>query len=119
MLKKDGDVDIKDTSTSYIEWVQAEYFCHRDQCNFHRNYRNFASALALEAEYSSARRRNGGDCYSFFLFILFHVHSNAPPPPSSKKIYAETYEEGGAALQQPGGGRLQDSQSPQHPQQPG
>ncbi len=51
-LVNDGDDDIEDTSTSYIKWVRAEYFHHRDRCNFRRNYRNFASALALEAEYS-------------------------------------------------------------------
>ncbi len=45
-----GDIDIEDTSTSYIEWVQAKYFCHHDQHNFHRNYRDFASTLALEAK---------------------------------------------------------------------
>ncbi len=51
MLINDGYVDIEDTSTTYIKWVQAEYFCHRDQCNFRCNYRDFASALALEAKY--------------------------------------------------------------------
>ncbi len=55
MIINDGDVDIEDTSTSYIEWVQAKYFCHRDQYNFRCNYRDFASVLALKAEYSGAR----------------------------------------------------------------
>ncbi len=55
MLINDRDVDIKDTSTSYIEWVQAEYFCHRNQRNFRCSYCNFASALALEAKCSGAR----------------------------------------------------------------
>jgi hypothetical protein len=65
-LINNWDIDIEDTSTSYIKWVQAEYFCHRNQRNFCRNYRNFASTLALEAKYSGVRQRNGGDCNSFF-----------------------------------------------------
>jgi hypothetical protein len=56
-LIKEGEVDITNLTTAYIDKVNSDFFPHRDKRNFRRNYRDFAAAWDLEAEYSGARRQ--------------------------------------------------------------
>jgi hypothetical protein len=53
----DGDVDIEDLSFENIDAVHARYFPHRQQRNFRRNFKDFASAFDLERALSGARRQ--------------------------------------------------------------
>jgi hypothetical protein len=53
----DGDADIEDLSFENIDAVHARYFPHRQQCNFRRNFKDFASAFDLEQALAGARRQ--------------------------------------------------------------
>jgi hypothetical protein len=53
----DGDVDIEDLFFDNIDAVHARYFPHRQQCNFRRNFKDFASAVDLKQALSGARRQ--------------------------------------------------------------
>ena len=53
----DGDVDIEDLSFKNIDAVQARYFPHRQQRNFRRNFKDFASAFDLKLALAGARRQ--------------------------------------------------------------
>ena len=56
-----GLVDIEDLSLENIEAVRQEHFRHRSVKNFRRNFKDFSAAFDLEAEYSGARRNEGGE----------------------------------------------------------
>jgi hypothetical protein len=56
-LIKEGEVDITNLTSAYIDKVNSDFFPHRDKRNFRRNYRDFVAAWDLEAEYSGARRQ--------------------------------------------------------------
>ena len=56
-----GQVDIGDLSLENIEAVREEHFRHRDIRDFCQNFKDFSAAFDLEAEYSGARRNEGGD----------------------------------------------------------
>ena len=58
-LINDRLVDINDPSTKSIDAIHAQYFHHREQRNFFRNFLNFAAGNALESEYSGTRRQKG------------------------------------------------------------
>jgi len=52
-----GDVDIEDLSFENIDAVHARYFPRRQQRNFRRNFKDFASAFDLKRALSGARRQ--------------------------------------------------------------
>ena len=53
----DGEVDIEDLSFENIDDVHARYFPHRQQRNFRRNFKDFASSFDLDQALSGARRK--------------------------------------------------------------
>jgi hypothetical protein len=55
-LLVDGNINIKGLSTENINSVHAEYFTHRTQCKFWRNFKNFAAAHNLKLGLAGERQ---------------------------------------------------------------
>ena len=56
-LIKEGEVNITNLTAPYINTVHSNFFSPHDKRNFCSNFRDFAAAWDLEAEYSRARRQ--------------------------------------------------------------
>ena len=74
-LIEEGEVDITNLTAAYIDTVRSDFFSHRDKSNFRRNFRDFAAAWDLEAEYSGARRQESAGksrvCPIFYSLFIY------------------------------------------------
>jgi hypothetical protein len=77
-LVHNGDVDINNLSTNYIDAVGKEHFCHCNKKNFSRNFRDFAATFNLEAKYVGARRRGGKTMCFSLIYTSGHLKSHPP-----------------------------------------
>jgi len=72
----EGKVDIEDLTYENIDNVHQRWFPERQQRNFRRNFKDFASAFDLEAALAGARRQDEADlgktrvCYCIVRLIV-------------------------------------------------